>query len=105
MHEGKVIAYASRQLKVYENNYPTYDLELTAVAFSLKIWRHYLYGVHVYVFTDQKRFKYVFNLKELNLHHRRWLEFFKDCDINVFYPLGKANVVVDALSRLSMGSV
>ncbi|GKD59854.1 retrotransposon protein, putative, ty3-gypsy subclass, partial [Tanacetum coccineum] len=44
MQHGKVIAYASRQLKPYEVNYPTHDLELAAVVFALKIWRHYLYG-------------------------------------------------------------
>ena len=54
MQHGKVIAYASRQLKVHEKNYPIHDLELTAVVFALKIWRHYLYGVHVDVFTDHK---------------------------------------------------
>ncbi|WMV18927.1 hypothetical protein MTR67_012312 [Solanum verrucosum] len=44
MQNDKVIAYASRQHKVYEKNYPTHDLELAAVVFALKIWRHYLYG-------------------------------------------------------------
>ncbi|WMV19379.1 hypothetical protein MTR67_012764 [Solanum verrucosum] len=60
MQRGKVIAYASRQLKVHEKNYPTHDLELAAVVFALKIWRHYLYGVHVDVFTDHKSLQYVF---------------------------------------------
>ena len=50
----KVIAYCSRQLKVHEKNYPTHDVELAAVVFALKIWRYYLYGVHVDVFTDHK---------------------------------------------------
>ncbi|KAH0719580.1 hypothetical protein KY285_015611 [Solanum tuberosum] len=102
---GKVIAYASRKLKEHEKNYPTHDLELVAVVFALKIWRHYLYGVHVDVFTDHKSFKYVFTQKELNLRQRRWLEFLKDYDMSVHYHSGKANVVADALSRLSMGSV
>ncbi|KAH0692437.1 hypothetical protein KY285_019534 [Solanum tuberosum] len=104
MQRGKVIAYASRQLKVHENNYPTHDLEL-AVVFALKIWRHYLYGVHVDVFTDHKSLQYVFTQKELNLRQRRWLEFLKDYDMSVHYHPGKANVVADALSRLSMDSV
>ncbi|WMV30467.1 hypothetical protein MTR67_023852, partial [Solanum verrucosum] len=52
MQNEKVIAYASRQLKVLKKNYHTHDLELEAVVFALKIWRHYLYGVHVDVFTD-----------------------------------------------------
>ena len=54
MQGGKVIAYASRQLKVHEKNYPTHDLELAAVVFIVKLWRHYLYRVHVDVFTDHK---------------------------------------------------
>ncbi|KAH0633127.1 hypothetical protein KY284_035913 [Solanum tuberosum] len=102
---GNVIAYASRQLKVHEKNYPIHDLELAAVVFALKIWRHYLYGVHVDVFTDHKSLHYVFTQKELNLRQRRWLEFLKDYDMSVHYHPGKANVVADALSRLSMGSV
>ncbi|KAH0720060.1 hypothetical protein KY284_005090 [Solanum tuberosum] len=105
MQNGKVIAYASRQLKVHEKNYPTHDLELGAVVFALKIWRHYLYGVHVDVFTDHKSLQYVFSLKDLNLCQRRWLELLRDYDMSVFYHPGKANVVADALNRLSMGSV
>ncbi|WMV08283.1 hypothetical protein MTR67_001668 [Solanum verrucosum] len=73
--------------------------------FALTIWRHYLYGVHVDMFTDHKSLQYVFTQKELNLRQRRWLEFLKDYDMSVHYHPGKANVVADALSRLSMGSV
>ncbi|KAH0713646.1 hypothetical protein KY289_009605 [Solanum tuberosum] len=105
MQRGKVITYASRQIKVHEKNYPTHDLELAAVVFALKIWRHYLYGVHVDVFTDHKSLQYVFTQKELNLRHRRRLEFLKDYDMSVHYHPGNANVVADDLSRLSMGSV
>ncbi|WMV41068.1 hypothetical protein MTR67_034453 [Solanum verrucosum] len=105
MQNGKVIAYASRKLKVHEKNYPTYDLELAEVVFALKIWRHYLYGVHVDVFTDHKSLQYVFTQKDLNLHQRRWIKFLKDYDMSVLYHPDKANVVEDALSRLSMGSV
>ncbi|KAH0669578.1 hypothetical protein KY285_023739 [Solanum tuberosum] len=105
MQSGKVIAYASRQLKVHEKNYPTHDLELAAVVFALKIWRHYLYGVHVDIFTDHKNLQYVFTQKDLNLRQRRWLEFLKDYDMSVHYHPGKANVVADALSRVSMGSL
>ena len=71
MQRDKVISYASRELKVHEKKYPTHDLELAAVVFSLKIWRHYLYGVHVDVFTDHKSLQYVFTQKELNLCQRR----------------------------------
>ncbi|MCF7184096.1 hypothetical protein L3H42_11405, partial [Corynebacterium sp. MC-13] len=77
MQKCKVIAYASRQLKVHERNYPTHDLELATVVFALKIWHHYLYGVHVDVFTDHKSLQYVFTQKDLNLRQRRWLELLK----------------------------
>ncbi|KAI3728470.1 hypothetical protein L6452_17107 [Arctium lappa] len=101
MQRGKVIAYASRQLKEHEKNYPTHDLELAAVVFALKLWRHYLYGTKCTLFTDHKSFKYIFDQKELNMRQRRWLELLKgyDCDL-LFHP-GKANVVVDALNRKS----
>ncbi|WMV36629.1 hypothetical protein MTR67_030014, partial [Solanum verrucosum] len=101
---GKVIAYSSRQLKVHEKNYPTHDLELAVVVFALKIWRHYLYGVHVDVFTDHKSLQYVSTQKELNLRQRRWLELLKVYDMSIFYHPGKANGVADFLSRLSMAS-
>ena len=104
MQGGKVITYASRQLKVHEKNYPTHDTELEAVVFALKLWRHYLYGVHVDVLIDHKSLQYVFTQRELNLRHRRWLDLLKDYDMSVHYNLGKPNVVADALSRLSMGS-
>ncbi|CAN4115296.1 unnamed protein product [Withania somnifera] len=67
MRHGRVIAYASRQLRPHEKNYPTHDLELAAVIFALKIWRHYLYGVHVDIYTDHKSFQYIFKQKDLNL--------------------------------------
>ncbi|GJX79916.1 putative reverse transcriptase domain-containing protein [Tanacetum coccineum] len=73
MQRGKVIAYASRQLKIHEINYTTYDLELRAVVFALKIWRHYLYRT-------------------------RSIELFSDYDYEIRYHPGKANVVADALS-------
>lgn len=101
MQEDQVIAYASRQLRPHEQNYPTHDLELAAVIFALKIWRHYLYGVKCHIFTDHKSLKYVFSQKELNLRQRRWLELMKDYDLDIQYHAGKANVVADALSRKS----
>nr|GFD21543.1 retrotransposon protein, putative, Ty3-gypsy subclass [Tanacetum cinerariifolium] len=97
----KVIAYASRQLKPYEVNYPTHDLELAAVVFVLKIWRHYLYGESCDVFTDHKSLKYIFTQREFNMRQRRWLELLKDYDTNIQYHPGKANVVADALSKKS----
>ena len=99
MQNDKVVAYASRQLKVHEKNYPTHDLELGAVVFALKVWRHYLYGAKFEVFTDHKSLKYIFTQQDLNLRQRRWLEFIKDYDFSIFYHPGKANVVADALSR------
>ncbi|GJT55617.1 putative reverse transcriptase domain-containing protein [Tanacetum coccineum] len=101
MQHGKVIAYASRQLKPYEVNYPTHDLELAAVVFALKIWRHYMYGEACDIFTDHKSLKYIFTQRELNMRQRRWLELLKDYDTNIQYHPGKANVVADALSRKS----
>ena len=102
MQEKKAVAYASRQLKVHERNYPTHDLELAAIVFALKIWRHYLYGVQFWVFKDHKSLKYLFDQKELNMRQRRWMEFLKDYDFQLLYHPGKANVVVDALSRKTL---
>ena len=67
MQKGRVIAYASRQLKPTEKSYPVHDLELAAVVYALKIWRHYLYGVKFQIFTDHKSLKYLFDQKELNM--------------------------------------
>ncbi|RDX69439.1 Retrovirus-related Pol polyprotein from transposon 17.6, partial [Mucuna pruriens] len=88
MQEGKVVAYTSRQLKVHERNYPTHDLELAAVVFTLKIWRHYLYGSKFEVFSDHKSLRYLFDQKELNMRQRRWLEFLKDYDFDLSYHPG-----------------
>ena len=101
MQNGKVIAYVSKQLNEYEKNYPTHDLELTAVVHTLKIWRHYLIGAHRKIYTDHKIFKYLFTQKELNMRQRRWLELDKDYDCEINYHLGKANVIAYALSRKS----
>ena len=105
MQHGKVIDYSTRQLKLHERNYPTHDLEFAALVFALKIWLHYLYGVHRNVFIDHKCVQYVFNLKELNPRQRRQLDLLKDYDKSIPFHPEKANVVYDALSRMSMGSV
>jgi len=102
MQEKNAVAYASRQLKVHERNYPTHDLELAVIVFALKIWRHYLYGAQFRVFSDHKSLKYLFDQKELNMRQRRWIEFLKDYDFELLYYLGKANVVADALSRKTL---
>ncbi|GJW61218.1 putative reverse transcriptase domain-containing protein [Tanacetum coccineum] len=99
MQREKVIAYASRQLKPHEENYTTHDLELGAVVFALKIWRHYLYGTKCTVFTDHKSLQHILRQKELNMRQRRWLELLADYDCEICYHPGKANVVADALSR------
>ncbi|KAK1414436.1 hypothetical protein QVD17_30180 [Tagetes erecta] len=99
MQRGNVIAYASRQLKIHEKNYTTHDLELGAVVFALKIWRHYLYGTKCVIFTDHKSLQHIFNQKELNMRQRRWVELLNDYDCEIRYHPGKANVVADALSR------
>jgi hypothetical protein len=99
MQEGRVVAYASRQLRTHEQNYPTHDLELAAVVHFLKIWRHYLIGNKCEIYTDHKSLKYIFTQSDLNLRQRRWLELIKDYDLEIHYHPGKANVVADALSR------
>ncbi|GKC45685.1 putative reverse transcriptase domain-containing protein [Tanacetum coccineum] len=99
MQREKVIAYASRQLRVHEKNYTTHDLELGAVVFALKMWRHYLYGTKCVVFTDHKSLQHILDQKELNMRQRRWLELLSDYDCEIRYHPGKANVVADALSR------
>ncbi|KAL0457668.1 UNVERIFIED_CONTAM: Retrovirus-related Pol polyprotein from transposon.6 [Sesamum latifolium] len=105
MQNGKVIAYASRQLRPHESNYPTHDLELAAIVHALKIWRHYLYGEKFQIFTDHKSLKYILTQKELNLRQRRWIELLKDYDCTINFHPGKANVVADALSRKSSSTL
>ncbi|XP_070024610.1 uncharacterized protein, partial [Nicotiana sylvestris] len=98
MQEGRVIAYASRQLKPHEKNYPVHDLELAAIVHALKIWRHYLYGVSCEVFTDHRSLQHLFKQKDLNLRQRRWLELLKDYDITILYHPGKLGTQVELSS-------
>ena len=102
MQEGKVVAYASIQLKPHEKNYPTHDLELATIVFALKIWRHYFYGEKCFIYTDHKSLKYLPSQQELNLRQRRWMELIKDYDCMIEYHPRKANVVADTLNRKSM---
>jgi hypothetical protein len=99
MQEGRVIAYASRQLRRHEEHYPTHDLELAAVVHALKIWHHYLLGNICHIYIDHKSLKYIFTQSEHNMRQRRWLELIKDYELEIHYHPGKANVVADALSR------
>ncbi|GKG09985.1 putative reverse transcriptase domain-containing protein, partial [Tanacetum coccineum] len=99
MQREKVIAYASRQLKIHEKNYTTRDLELGAVVFALKIWRHYLYGTKYTVFIDHKSLQKILDQKELNMRQCHWLELLSDYDCEIRYHPRKVNVVADALSR------
>ena len=89
-------------MKPHEKNYPTHDLELAAIIFALKIWRHYLYGENCFIYTDYKSLKYLPSQRELNLRQRRWMELIKDYDYVIDYHPRKAIVVADALSRKTM---
>ena len=102
MQNSQVVAYASRHLRVHERNYLMHDLELAAMVFVLKIWRHYLFGSRFEVLSDHHSLKYLFDQKELNMMHMRWLKFLKDYDFGLSYHPGKANVIVDTLSRKSL---
>ena len=96
------MAYGFRQRKNHEQNYPTHNLELAAIVFSLKIWHHYLYGEQFEVFSDHKSLRYIFTQRDLNMRQRRWMAYLEDYDFTLHYHHGKANVVA-ALSRKSQG--
>ena len=100
-----MVAYGSCQLKNHEQNYPTHDMELAALVFALKFWRHYLYGEEFEVYLDHKSLKYIFTKWDLNMRQHRWMEFLEDYNFTLHYHLGKANVVADALSRKSLGAL
>jgi hypothetical protein len=98
MQDGRVVAFASRQLRKHEVNYPTHDLDLATVVHALKIWRHYLMGKRCELYTNHKSLKYIFTQSNLNLRQRRWMELIKDYDLGINYHPGKANAVADTLS-------
>nr|GFB30796.1 putative reverse transcriptase domain-containing protein [Tanacetum cinerariifolium] len=85
MQRGKVIAYASRQLKIHEKNYTTHDLELGAVVFALKIWRHYLYGTKSVIYTNHKSLQ--------NIFRNSWIELFSDYDCEIRYHPSKDKIL------------
>ncbi|XP_073295903.1 uncharacterized protein [Primulina huaijiensis] len=99
MQNGRVIAYASRQLKPHETRYPVHDLELAAIVFALKLWRHYLYSEQFVIYSDHKSLKYLFSQPDFNMRHRRLMELLKDFDCEIQYQPGRMNLVADALSR------
>ena len=103
MQFERVVAYASRQLKNHERNYPTHDMELEAIAIALKIWCHHLYGEQFEVFLDHKSLKYIFTQRDLNIRQCEWMEYLEDYDFTLHYHPSKANVMADALTRKSRG--
>ena len=91
MQSGRVVDYGSRQLKNYEQSYPTQEMELEAIVFTLKIWHHYLYGEQFEVFSNHKSLKYIFIKRDLNMRQCRWTEYLEDYDFTLNYHPGKAN--------------
>jgi hypothetical protein len=96
MQDGRVVAYASQQLRKHEVNYPTHDLKLAVVVHAIRIWRHYLMGKRCELYMDHKSLRYIFTQSNLNLRQRRWLKLIKDYDLGIDYHPGKANVVANA---------
>lgn len=105
MYHGKVVTYASRKLKDHKRNYPARDIEFLIMIVALNIWCYYLYGVYVDIYSYNKILQYMFTQMELNHMQRRWLALLKDYDMILHNHLGKANMVDDAFSKLSMGSL
>ena len=103
MQSGRVVAYGSRKLKNNEKSYPTHNMELAAIVFAIKAWRHYLYGEQFEVFSDHKNLKCIFTQHDLNMMQRRWMEYLEDYDFTLHYHLSKANVMANALSWKSWG--
>ncbi|GKC80324.1 putative reverse transcriptase domain-containing protein, partial [Tanacetum coccineum] len=91
--------FSKCEFGIPKKNYTTHDLELGAVVFALKIWKHYLYGAKCVMFIDHKSLQHILNQKKLNMRQRHWLELLSDYDCEIRYHPGKANVVADALSR------
>ncbi|GJY82240.1 putative reverse transcriptase domain-containing protein [Tanacetum coccineum] len=98
MKRGQLIAYASKQLKKHEDEYPTHDLQLAAVVYALKVWRHYIYAVKIKIFTDHKSLTYFFDQSDLNTRQRRWLDLVKDYDCEFFTTQEK--ITMDLITKL-----
>ncbi|GJR35635.1 putative reverse transcriptase domain-containing protein [Tanacetum coccineum] len=99
MQREKVIDYASRQLKIHDENYMTHHLELGAVVFALKIWRHYLYETNCTVFNNHKSLQHILDQKELNMRQHRWLYLLSDYDCEIRYYPGKENMILNAQTK------
>ena len=99
-----MITYASRKLEPHEAIYPTQDLDLGAMVFALKIWRHYLYGVWCTIYTDCKSLTYLMYQPNMNMRHYRWLNMVKDYECDTLYHPSKSNIMTDALNRRAVGA-
>jgi hypothetical protein len=99
MQEGRVICYTSRKLNEREINYVTHDLELAAIVYALKMWRHYLLGRRFFLMTDHCGLRHLFDQPKLNARQARWMALLSEFDLEIKHIKGKENRVVDALSR------
>nr|GEW57253.1 putative reverse transcriptase domain-containing protein [Tanacetum cinerariifolium] len=103
LQRGKIVAYASRQLKIHEKNYTTHDIELGAVVFAFKTCRHYLYGTKSVIYTNHKSLQHIFDQKELNMRQKRWIELFSDYECEICYHPGKANSGIRGMIKVAHG--
>ena len=91
MQDGRVIAYISRKLRRHEENYATHDLELLAIVYALKVWRHYLIGRKFELKTDHCGLQHIFTQSDLNARQRRWSELLSEYDFEITYIKGTVN--------------
>ena len=105
MQSKRVVAYGSWQLKNREQSYPTHDMELVAIVFTLNVWRHYLCSEQFEVFSEYKIPKYIFTQRDLNMRQCRWMKYLEDYNFSLHYHPGKANVVANSLNWKSKGGV
>ena len=96
---GQVIAYISRKLRRHEENYATHDLELLAIVYALKVWRHYFVGQKFELKTDHCGLQHIFTQSDLNARQWHWSELLSEYDFEITYIKGTTNPVVDAFIR------
>ena len=99
MQDGLVFPYISRKLRRHEENYETHDLELLAIVYALKVWRHYLVGRKFELKTDHLGLQHIFTQSDLNARQRRWSELLSEYDFEISYIKRTMNRIADALSR------